>query len=237
MDDNSVSKNNKGKLISSEKKSVIANLFHSIKSSSNRNRSNRSISQDLNVSTGIGQRSIYNFLQGYSRNGIITSPNRKRNKGGSYKDMTDQDKENIRRIVHSFFFEKKIPTLRKVLSRMREQDHLPLIGKSSLDKVMEDLQFKYRKNQRKSMLLERSDIVCWRRDYLRQIKRHRLDGRTIYYTDETWVNVGTTTSRCWQDTTVQSARDAALRGLSTGTDSQFRSSLVHKIRFLKIAGS
>ena len=32
------------------------------------------------------------------------------------------------------------------------------------------------------------DIVLWRRKYLREIKKHRAEGKTIYVPDKTWVN-------------------------------------------------
>ncbi|XP_060873850.1 uncharacterized protein LOC132947568 [Metopolophium dirhodum] len=38
----------------------------------------------------------------------------------------------------------------------------------------------------------------------------------IYYLDETWVNAGETTKKTWVDKTVNSPRDAFLKGLTTG---------------------
>jgi len=51
---------------------------------------------------------------------------------------------------------------------------------------------------------------------LESIKEYRQLGRPIYYLDETWVNAGETTSKTWVDKTVNSPRDAFLRGLTTG---------------------
>jgi hypothetical protein len=51
---------------------------------------------------------------------------------------------------------------------------------------------------------------------LRKIRQYREEGRTIYYLDETWLNAGHTTSKCWTDQSVKSAKDAFLRGLSPG---------------------
>ncbi len=56
----------------------------------------------------------------------------------------------------------------------------------------------------------------WRHRYLRAIRKHRRDQRNIIYTDETWVNSGHVRQKVWQDSTVQSTRQAFLEGLSTG---------------------
>ncbi|KAJ8974394.1 hypothetical protein NQ317_011238 [Molorchus minor] len=74
----------------------------------------------------------------------------------------------------------------------------------------------YLKQSRKSVLIERDDIVRWRRDYLRSIKKFRCEGRPIYYLDETWLNEGHTKEKVWVDTNIKSKRDALIQGLSMG---------------------
>ncbi|XP_072384696.1 uncharacterized protein [Diabrotica undecimpunctata] len=66
------------------------------------------------------------------------------------------------------------------------------------------------------MLLEKDEIVLWRREYLKKIKAYRNDGRKIYYLDETWVNAGHTKSKVWVNKSIVSSRQAFLDGLSTG---------------------
>ena len=41
-------------------------------------------------------------------------------------------------------------------------------------------------------------------------------GRYIVYTDESWVNVGHSVSKTWQDSTIQNRRQAFIEGVSTG---------------------
>ncbi|KAJ8967987.1 hypothetical protein NQ317_017429 [Molorchus minor] len=67
----------------------------------------------------------------------------------------------------------------------------------------------YLKRSRKSVLIERDDIVSWRRDYLRSIKQFRREGRSIYFLDETWCDEGHTHKK-------KSKRDAFIKGLSMG---------------------
>jgi len=59
--------------------------------------------------------------------------------------------------------------------------------------------------------------VNWRRHYISEIRRYRQEGRTIYFSDETWVNAGDCSSRVWVDQTIKSHRDAFHRGLTTGS--------------------
>ncbi|XP_056629839.1 uncharacterized protein LOC130440599 [Diorhabda sublineata] len=66
------------------------------------------------------------------------------------------------------------------------------------------------------VLKEKNEIINWRRRFLRDIKKFEEEGRKIYYLDETWVNAGHTVNKVWTDTTILSARDAFIRGLSTG---------------------
>lgn len=64
--------------------------------------------------------------------------------------------------------------------------------------------------------MEKPEIVLWRRKYLDKIRHYREERRRIYYLDETWINVGHTRSKVWMDSTVLTARQAFVVGLSTG---------------------
>jgi hypothetical protein len=132
-------------------------------------------------------------------------------------DKIDEFNQNaIRQKVHQFWHNREIPTLNKMLTVINEDDSLPHFSKMSLYRVLKHLNFEYVRKSRNSALIERNDIVCWRRRYLESIKHYRQLGRPIYYLDETWVNAGETTTRTWVDNTVQSTRDAFIRGLTTG---------------------
>ncbi|XP_057671356.1 protein FAM200A-like [Diorhabda carinulata] len=78
---------------------------------------------------------------------------------------------------------------------------------------------RYLKRSHKSVLIERDDIVRWRRQYLTSIKRYRSEGRPIYYLDETWLNEGHTKAKVWIDTNIKNKTQAINEGLSTGLKS------------------
>lgn len=66
------------------------------------------------------------------------------------------------------------------------------------------------------MLIEKEEIIIWRRNYLRQLNKYRGENREVFYLDETWINAGHTTSYVWVDETVEHKRQAFVEGLSTG---------------------
>lgn len=48
------------------------------------------------------------------------------------------------------------------------------------------------------------------------MRKFRREKKPIVFLDETWVNVGLTTSKVWQDTTINTPMDAFMAGLTTG---------------------
>ena len=68
---------------------------------------------------------------------------------------------------------------------------------------MHELGFSWRKTQtNRDLLMERSDVVSARIDFLRRMKKFRDQGRTIVYTDETYVHSSHTTPHTWQSSDV-----------------------------------
>ena len=72
-------------------------------------------------------------------------------------------------------------------------------GRETLRIILKEMGFVWRKstNNRKR-LMERSDIVAQKINFLRQMKKYREKGRDIVYTDESYVNAGHAVTRCWQ---------------------------------------
>lgn len=64
--------------------------------------------------------------------------------------------------------------------------------------------------------MERTELILWRRRYLRLIRKYREEGCHVYYLDKTWVNAGDCPNYTRQDT-ITSHRDAHLKGISTGS--------------------
>lgn len=66
------------------------------------------------------------------------------------------------------------------------------------------------------MLMERQDIILWRRKYLRKIKELKEAKASVYYLDETWVNEGHTQNQVWQDTKIKTSYEASSSNLTVG---------------------
>lgn len=164
--------------------------------------------------TGVSKSSIYR-LKSEKRSGVvkppIPSPGRK-------SVCIDEDiKTGIRRQVHCFYFNKEIPTLDKILGALKEDQNLgPTISRKKLWETLKEMNFRWEKQNRKSLLIEKDEIICWRRTYLREVKKFRGENKNIYYLDETWVNEGYTVEKVWQDKNILCSRQAFLEGWSTG---------------------
>lgn len=166
---------------------------------------------------GIGQRTVSNIISEYNSNKTVTSPCKTRIRT-SFKEKFDDVKMNTVRLhVHSFWFNKTIPTLDKILQVIKYDHTLPDISRMNLQRLLKSMDFVYTKRSRNSALIEKDEIVLWRRRYLENIRKYREEGRHLYYLDETWVNAGDCTSKTWVDKTIKSPRDAFLQGLTTGS--------------------
>lgn len=164
----------------------------------------------------VGERTVYRLLNENSTKGHNSPPKKKKQTGLKSK-VDDFDKCAIRQIVHQFFSNNELPTLDKILHEVRRKANITKISRSSLHTVLKkNLGFKFAHRQRKSVLLERSDIITWRRRYLREIKKVREQNRKIYFTDETWLNEGHTRDKVWMDPAILTPRQAFNEGLSTG---------------------
>lgn len=166
--------------------------------------------------TGVCSRTVYNVIKEYKETHTFSAPKRKLTYKKYIDSIDDFDKNAIRRKVHQFFFRNELPTIDKVLREVNDDPDLPDFKRTTFYKLIKELNFKFQSRGRNSMLLDRNEIVLWRREYLVKIKSYRNENRKIYYLDETWVNAGHTKTKIWVDASVSSSRQAFLDGLSTG---------------------
>lgn len=168
-------------------------------------------------STGVGRNTISKTISVYKNEGLLKSPNKTKFRATVSDKVDDFGKNVVRRKVHEFWFRRQIPTLDKILASIHQDPDLPHFSRATLHRLLKDLNFVHSKRGRNSAMIEEEEIVIWRNKYLEQIRKYREEGRTIYYLDETWINVGDVPKKTWVDKTVQSGKDAFLKDLSTGT--------------------
>ncbi|KAH6940178.1 hypothetical protein HPB50_026152 [Hyalomma asiaticum] len=85
----------------------------------------------------------------------------------------------LRRKVHGYFMRNEIPTAEKLRNDVISDTDMdmPTISTRTMQRMLNDLGFLFRKRKRNSALLERDDIVAWRRKYLRTIREMRRQQR------------------------------------------------------------
>jgi hypothetical protein len=78
------------------------------------------------------------------------------------------------------------------------------MGFDCLRKILHKLGFRWKKCfKKRKFLIERLDIVNWRRSYLQKIKVHHNEGTELFYFDESWVDSNLTYKKCWQSEEVR----------------------------------
>lgn len=155
-----------------------------------------------------------------NNDGNVATPSRKRPRSAGKRRRTevydDFTKCALRSSVHRFFRSNEIPTVKAIAADFNASGDVTPLKPWTVRRLLNDIGFRYEKRGRNSLLIERDDIVAWQQKYLYDVARYRMEGRKIFYLDETWVNAGHTLSTVWTDTTVASHHDAFMRGLTTG---------------------
>ncbi|KAE9525310.1 hypothetical protein AGLY_014378 [Aphis glycines] len=214
-----IKKNPCGKFIGAGKKLFIISMYKYLLQTQNENPDSRRLTYrqtlvKLSKSLGFGLVTIQNTLSEYRKYGTVSQPNKTKYRPTIVDKIDEFDKNAIRLKIHDFWRNREVPTISKILIAINEDPTLPNLKRPSFKILQEDLKFgcvKMKKNRNKA-LLEREDIITWRRNYLEKIRYYRAENRPIYYLDETWINVGETQSRTWVDTTMKSSGETFIEG-------------------------
>ncbi|XP_063382868.1 uncharacterized protein LOC134669294 [Cydia fagiglandana] len=204
--------------LSSSEKTVLVNVYKYVEETWPKDKYpyKTEIVQKTAEIVGVSTPTVYSVLKEYKTHGRVQSPPPPATKPSLVNALDEIELGGIRRKVHQFYFANEIPSIDKMLDAVNSDESLPNFSRTSFFKVLKKLGFKYSKRNRKSMLIDRSDIALWRINYLNKIEEERKAGKKIYYLDETWVNEGHTKEKVWQDTTIKSTKEAHRQGLSTG---------------------
>jgi len=132
------------------------------------------------------------------------SPDKKRNKESKVTGLDDFDLAAVRRTVHNFYIEeKRSPTINGLRMKLAEVIDFQG-GNISVRKILKKIGFKWQKTKsNKQILVERSDIIQKRIDYLNEIKKYREQKRPIVYVDETYILSSHVQNKSWSDDTHQ----------------------------------
>lgn len=171
---------------------MIINLYN-IKHNENPNRTYKELITLLSNESGIGKRTVVTTLSEYKNKGTITSISKiTRIKKNAFDKIDNFQKSAIRCKVHEFWFKGEVPTLKKILLSIDDDPKLPNLKRTTLYRVLKELNFEYTKTKdcTNFVLIERENIVKWRRNYLKTIQNYREEKRPLYFLGETQINIG-----------------------------------------------
>ena len=93
---------------------------------------------------GVGVSSVYRIMKEYKSAGEFKSPVKNKPKTKTIISEADEIVKNaIRRKVHSFYFNKEIPTLDKILSAVNDDPDLPDFKRTTMFHLLKNLGFEY----------------------------------------------------------------------------------------------
>lgn len=144
-------------------------------------------------------------IQGETNNsqGHVTLSTPRRRKKMSKRRVTgldDFDKSAVRRHVVGYYERKEVPTLRKLVSSLKDAGLFNGVP-NSLRRILNELGFKYKRFNNRKVLLEKSSVALWRCRFLR--KMQKVDLTNTVFLDETWVNESDSKKRGWTDDSVK----------------------------------
>jgi len=207
----------RGSILSSGERKIILTVFGNLLAEST--SSLREVAERTAALTGTSRATVERIRK-EANEGKLTTPGKKRPRATGAKSRMKKSSDftmiGIRRIVHDMFRQNRPPTLASITEKINEDDSLPAMSRATVHRYITDLGFVYERRTRRSVFIERDDLVIWRRKYLTEIRKYRLENRPIFYLDETFLNAGHTVKHAWRPSYIKSARHAALEGETTG---------------------
>lgn len=133
-------------------------------------------------------------------NVVLRTPKKDTPKDKWITGLDEFDKSAIRRHIMAYYDKKEVPTLFKLMQSLKEA---ALFNGSygSLRTVITDLGFRYKKFQKRKILLEKPSVALQRCNFLR--KMSDVDWSKTYFLDETWINQNETKEKGWTDDTIK----------------------------------
>ncbi|KAH9372780.1 hypothetical protein HPB48_012228 [Haemaphysalis longicornis] len=108
---------------------------------------------------------------------VLSTPSGKRPRNSEKKRRNALDDtftfNVLRSCVHEFFRRNKISTLAKITKEFSERTGDPSLKTWTVRRLLQEIGFKGEKRNRNCLPLHREDILAWRPEYLRYIRRCR----------------------------------------------------------------
>lgn len=124
---------------------------------------------------------------------------KERNDKGTFRKVDGGDKDLIRRKIYAMYQENLVPTIRSLKARLALDDTNISCSITSLWRIVSQMGFKYKKINKRQVLMESQRLQKWRYEYLIKIREYRSLSRPIIYLDETWFDTHETPLKGWSD--------------------------------------
>ena len=153
----------------------------------------------VSLMTGVSERTVSRIMQ-EKRTGGLKSPEKNDSRRSKLAKIDDFDICAVKRLVYTMYRSGDLVTLDSVLRRVEEEIELD-ISRSTLRKLLLQNGFKFRRVDKRKILMEKPSVAAARARYLRAIRKVRTTQpqRTIIYLDETWFNQNDMATQVWID--------------------------------------
>jgi len=116
--------------------------------------------------------------------------------------------EEIRKTIYELYEAGVCVTSTMLLTELRRKEVDFPYGLRSLQRFLGHIGFKFRRLDRRMVLMDTERLRKMRAEYLAAIARHRAAGRPIVWLDETWIDTHDIPTHGWSDNTKKTAIDA-----------------------------
>ena len=192
----------KGKCLRSGEKSIVMcvrGFFEKEKAKGKSILHDRVIDRTA-AATGIGKATIKKISKESREKDKFETPPKRYRRSRIRINVDDFDTKAIQREVHAAYERKEYPTLNSLLKTVREKGVFRG-GRSTLHKILLKIGFKYKvRADGKRYIYEQPRVIQQCHDYLRRMRRNRMEKRPVVYIDETWLNSHAAPERIWIDT-------------------------------------
>lgn len=176
---------------------VILNIYDCLKNENNGGSTNQIVNR-ICVLTKISRSSIYRVIK---EGDVINHSLRRKRIGQKLKNVDVAFQEDIRRIIYGFYKENLVPTLEMIREKLREfpNDVYNYQSLDTLHYLVKLCGFRYRKLDKRMVIMESARIVELRQEFLRKARNFRGEKRNLIYLDETWFDTHDVVQYGWVD--------------------------------------
>ncbi|KAJ8942070.1 hypothetical protein NQ318_004095 [Aromia moschata] len=122
-------------------------------------------------------------------------------------DLPEGHKVEVRNVIYNIYAEKKHVTLRILKEELKVKCVLDA-NINTISKLLSNIGFKYKQDDNRRALMEKTNIALLRCEFLRKymVNRNSNTSRQLVFLDETWIFAKGNQTKSWQDESKKSVR-------------------------------